>query len=386
MTSRSLAESPFVFVACNVHATRYCRAEIARKYPDWLPAFSRPGFLTYKLPEPPAERIALHATFARTFGVSLLQAKTAAVDEVVQLVLRTIDEVNRSGKALSAPDFHIWERTHSPYPGLVPDSTGPDSNADADDGGEFVLAVEQVRAAFPQSSININPSPADSRVIDLVRLDKGHWATGIHLCGTIVQRWPGGFPPVAAPPSVISRAWYKLHEALLWSGLPVAPGDLCVEVGSAPGGSCQRLLEIGARVIAVDPADLDPAIRNHPNLKHLRMRGRDVPHRELAGAQWLFVDTNIAPESTLEMSQAILASRQARFRGAILTLKMLDDGLASSIDSCLERVRSWGFRFAKARHLAWGRQEICVALMRNKDVRRGKRREKPADSGSRPSS
>jgi 23S rRNA (cytidine2498-2'-O)-methyltransferase len=368
MTSIPRPDSHFVFVACNIPATRFCRAEIARKHPDWLPAFSRPGFLTFKLSHPLAERFELPSTFARSFGNSLVQAKVSAESELVHLVTRSLELICQTPENGLGLKFHVWDRTYSPKPVV----TGSPVEATPRDD-ELAAAIQAVRTTFPQSTINENPSRPDARVIDLIRLDTGHWATGHHVGGTIAQRWPGGFPPVASPSSVISRAWYKLYEALLWSGLPISPGDICVEIGSAPGGSCQRLLEMGARVIAVDPAELDPAIRDHPNLKHLRMRGRDIPHREMAGAQWLLVDSNIAPESALEMSEALLASRQTRFRGAILTLKMLDEELAASIDTCLERVRSWGFGLAKARHLAWGRQEICVALMRNRDIRRSKR-------------
>ena len=45
-------------------------------------------------------------------------------------------------------------------------------------------------------------------------------------------RWPGGVPFLKQRDDVISRAFYKMQEALKWSRLPIQPGDRCVETKS----------------------------------------------------------------------------------------------------------------------------------------------------------
>ena len=52
-----------------------------------------------------------------------------------------------------------------------------------------------------------------------------------------------------------------MDEALQWSRLPVQKGDAVVEIGSAPGGACQRLLEGGLKVTGVDPSEMDASIK-----------------------------------------------------------------------------------------------------------------------------
>ena len=63
----------FLFITCQVGAEKAVKGELARRLPDFHFAFSRPGFLTFKLPEDCGLRadFELHAAFARTSGFSL---------------------------------------------------------------------------------------------------------------------------------------------------------------------------------------------------------------------------------------------------------------------------------------------------------------------------
>ncbi len=354
MSSPNAFASSFVFVACQPAATRFCRQEIAALHPDWLPAFSRPGYLTWKIPAGLAARFELPATFARTFGFSGAPFRTTDRQELVREISRTLE----SGPAIDL--IHVWDRKWSaaPIPGQ------------SDANSEILQLYQALRQQFPRLITADQTARPDAQVLDVVLIDPGHWGLGRHVAGTTSQRWPGGVPTLVAPDELASRAWLKTAEALAWSGIPLTRGDVCLEIGAAPGGSCQRLLELGARVIAVDPAELDPRVANHKDLVHLKMRGRDVPHRRLASAKWLLVDTNIAPWRALEMSEALVTSQHTRFRGLLLTLKMLDAGMVSEIDQYMARARSWGYRYVKTRHLAWGRREICLAALKQKSVRR----------------
>ena len=47
---------------------------------------------------------------------------------------------------------------------------------------------------------------------------------------------------------------------MAWSDLPLEPDDECVEIGCAPGGASQALLERGLFVTGIDPADVDPVV------------------------------------------------------------------------------------------------------------------------------
>jgi 23S rRNA (cytidine2498-2'-O)-methyltransferase len=168
----------------------------------------------------------------------------------------------------------------------------------------------------------------------------------------------------------ISRAYHKMQEALLWSQLPVSAGELCVEIGCAPGGSAQALLDRGLRVIGIDPAAVDERLRAHPHFVHVQKRASDVKRRDFARARWLVADSNVAPQTTLDVVEAIVTHRDVHLRGLLLTLKLLDWTFVEQIPEYLDRIRSWGYRDVRARQLAANRREFCVAATRSRQQRR----------------
>ena len=176
---------------------------------------------------------------------------------------------------------------------------------------------------------------------------------------------------VRVPPDMFSRAYLKMHEALLWSRFPIQSGDTCMEIGSSPGGAAQALLSKGLHVIGVDPAEMHPSLLAHPRFTHLRRRGTDVKHRDFRSVNWLVVDANIASERTLNMVESIVSLPHVDLRGLLLTVKLRDWNLAKQIPAYVQRVRSWGFESVRARQLAFNKQEICIAAMRKRSMRRG---------------
>ena len=71
----------------------------------------------------------------------------------------------------------------------------------------------------------------------------------------------------AAPPS---RAYLKLWELFTLIGERPGPGELCLDLGASPGGWSWVLHGLGARVISVDKAPLDPRVAALPGLVHRR--------------------------------------------------------------------------------------------------------------------
>ncbi|MGI9516836.1 MAG: SAM-dependent methyltransferase, partial [Pirellulaceae bacterium] len=211
----------------------------------------------------------------------------------------------------------------------------------------------------------------DAHVLDVIRIDDGQWWLGNHVAGATAQRWPGGIPLLRTPQRLISRAWLKTAESIAWSGITISRDDVCAEIGSAPGGSCQRLLELGAKqVIAIDPADMDSELSKDRRIQHIKKRGREVPHRQLSDVTWLFADSNVAPVHTLDTVEGLVTGTKTNFRGLVLTLKFNDASMLDQIGGWIDRVKSWGFSYVRTRQLAWGRQEICLVALRQKSVRR----------------
>lgn len=347
---KDTASSRFVFVACQPSAQQACKKELAQTHPELLPAFSRPGFLTFKCEKKMPDRFSLRSTFARTYGWS-----SQHIDGDQQLQSFVAEQIQKDSKF---KNLHIWNRGWT------------DVQKAKDQEGEASVDAMVVALKKQNSKIAVNSvCDSDSKVLDVIRVDD-RWMVGWHLAGTIHQRWPGGIPVLDTDAEKISRAYFKACEAILWSGANINKEDTCAEIGSAPGGCCQRLLELGCSVIAIDPADMHPKIANHKRLKHLKKRGREIQHKELSQASWLFADSNVAPTHTLDTVEALSRGEKTHFRGLILTLKCSKPELFDEIPSYIERVKSWGFKFVKTRHLAFGRQEVCLVAMKQKAVRR----------------
>lgn len=87
---------------------------------------------------------------------------------------------------------------------------------------------------------------------------------GISLARDNLSAWPGGMRHFAQTADQISRAEFKLLEALEVFGLSLPSRRRALDLGAAPGGWTRLLLEAGLSVVAVDPAKLDPRLLRSP--------------------------------------------------------------------------------------------------------------------------
>lgn len=102
----------------------------------------------------------------------------------------------------------------------------------------------------------------------------------------------------AGPPS---RAYLKLWEVCTRFGIHPAAGDTCLDLGAAPGGWSWALAELGARVVAVDKADLAATVAAMPGVTFRRESAFGLdPDREPA-VDWLCSDIIAYPQRLLGM-------------------------------------------------------------------------------------
>jgi 23S rRNA (cytidine2498-2'-O)-methyltransferase len=223
--------------------------------------------------------------------------------------------------------------------------------------GELIVAQgPKINAEASVNAVTIE----GERILDCALVEPDEWWLGWHRAVNPETRWPGGVPPITAPERPISRAYFKIVEALEWSELPIAVGDRCVEIGSSPGGSCLALLERGVLVTGIDPAEMDPKVLAHPSFTHVRARAKDVKRRVFRDCRWLVMDANVAPGYTLDTLDGVLTHGGARPEGLILTLKLTDAALAERLPALADRIRRHGYRRVRLRQLAFNRQEVCA--------------------------
>ena len=324
----------FLLVACQGGAEA-ALGDRQATVPGVRKAAWRRGAVTFRLDpgvDPPDDFFPTDLVFARTCIRSLGQVTGADTSTLVPSALEA------AGSA-AWRNVHVWNRVAT-----------------------VAAPVAEIRAgllaACGLGNVDEVAAPGDL-VLDVVVDAADRWWVGWHRAASPPSRWPGGIYPRSLPADKVSRAWLKLDEAIATFGIDLEAGARAIELGAAPGGACQRLLEAGLTVVAVDPALVDERVAAHPRFEQWRMRARDVKLKNFRGCDWLVCDMNIDPVSTLESIGRAVTAPGVRPRGIVATLKLPDWSRAAALDEWLAAFRGWGYR-PVARQLSTGGREVCV--------------------------
>ena len=117
-----------------------------------------------------------------------------------------------------------------------------------------------------------------------------------------------------------NRAYLKLWEALTVLRRYPAPGEVCVDLGASPGGWTWVLQKLGARVIAVDKAPLDPRIASLPGVKARQESAFALKPADVGPVSWLFSDIACYPARLHRLVEEWLASGLCR--NMVCTIKL----------------------------------------------------------------
>ncbi|MFA5852991.1 MAG: SAM-dependent methyltransferase [Spirochaetales bacterium] len=118
----------------------------------------------------------------------------------------------------------------------------------------------------------------------------------------------------------LSRAYRKLWEALLYAGSMPRPGDLCVDAGASPGGWTWALARLGAKVIAIDRADLDETVAALPGVNCVKHDAFTLRPDDIGPVEWLCSDVICYPEALFDWVSSWRDSGLAK--NFICTIKM----------------------------------------------------------------
>jgi len=112
-----------------------------------------------------------------------------------------------------------------------------------------------------------------------------------------------------APPS---RAYLKLWEVFTVLGIRPEPGALCLDLGASPGGWSWVLQQLGARVIAIDKAPLEPRIAALPGIEQRAMSAFALEPSDVGPVDWLFSDVVCYPIRLFRLVEKFLAAGTAK--------------------------------------------------------------------------
>ena len=113
----------------------------------------------------------------------------------------------------------------------------------------------------------------------------------------------------AGPPN---RAYLKLWEALVRLRRMPGPGERCLDLGASPGGWTYVLGRLGAEVIAIDKAPLDPRVAALPGVSWRGESAFALEPASVGPVDWLFSDIICYPARLLRLVERWRASGLVR--------------------------------------------------------------------------
>lgn len=175
--------------------------------------------------------------------------------------------------------------------------------------------------------------------------------------------WAGGMRRFAREPEQISRAEFKLLEALEVFGIDLPPRGVALDLGAAPGGWTRVLRQHGQYVTAIDPGELDPRLQRDAHVRHLATTAEAYLRNDPDRFDLIVNDMRMDARDSARLMVAY-AAQLYRDGLAIMTLKLPEAGRRQVIDQALA-ILSGAYSVAGARQLFHNRSEITLLLRKH---------------------
>ncbi len=238
--------------------------------------------------------------------------------------------------------------------------------------GDLLYKPFDVNTAVAHNLQQHTGAPLDVRqplqVLSLVITEEIAYA-GISLAAQNLSDWAGGMHRFARQPGQISRAEFKLLEALSVFHIQLPAGGVALDLGAAPGGWTRILRQQGQFVTAVDPAALHPSLYQDKNVRHLRQTAEAYLQQQPDRFDLLVNDMRLDARYSAEL-MAAFAPFLHRHGCALMTLKLpegdkMEEGRPSGrqmiVNQALAVLRPV-YTLVGARQLFHNRSEITLYL------------------------
>lgn len=183
---------------------------------------------------------------------------------------------------------------------------------------------------------------------------------GVSRAADNLSDWAGGARRFRRDPDQISRAEFKLLEAVEVFGLDPPADGLVLDLGAAPGGWTRVMRTFGAAVVAVDPADLAPALAADPGVHHVRALAQD--YLPTARRRFSAVVNDMRMDARDSARLMGVAAQTLDPQGwALMTLKLPKERTAQVLSAALAVLRRHTI-VTGVRQLFHNRSEVTVAI------------------------
>ncbi len=186
---------------------------------------------------------------------------------------------------------------------------------------------------------------------------------GISLAIHNLSNWAGGMRRFAREKGQVSRAEFKLLEAIEVFGIPLPTGGRALDLGAAPGGWTRVLHARQQVVTAVDPAPLHPSLARQPAIRYEPLTAEAYLAQ---GPETFHLIVNDMRQDARD-SARLMAQFAAYLQPggtAVMTLKLPEYGYDTIITESFN-ILARAYTLLGARHLFHNRREITVCLQRN---------------------
>jgi 23S rRNA (cytidine2498-2'-O)-methyltransferase len=155
-----------------------------------------------------------------------------------------------------------------------------------------------------------------------------------------------------------SRAYLKLWEALVRLRHWPQPGERCVDLGASPGGWTYVLAKLGAQVVAVDKAPLDPKVAAMPSVEWRGESAFALDPASIGPVDWLFCDVICYPARLLKLVERWRAA--GLVKNFVCTIKF--QGETDHETAAAFAALSGGGAGARVLHLHHNKHELTFML------------------------
>lgn len=183
---------------------------------------------------------------------------------------------------------------------------------------------------------------------------------GISLTAHNLSDWAGGTRRFAREKEQISRAEFKLLEALEVFGIDLPPRGVALDLGASPGGWSRVLRMKEQYVTAIDPALLDPRLSEDQAIRHLRVTAEAYLADEPDQFDLIVNDMRM---DARDSARLMVAYAPQLYPGGtvIMTLKLPEEGRSTVIDHAWEILEE-AYVILGARQLFHNRSEITLYM------------------------
>lgn len=226
------------------------------------------------------------------------------------------------------------------------------------DSGPDPLAVKN---AFDEVLVDMGviPEIKEPEMIISILFCDDRCYVGLGTPDENISAWSGGMMHFRKTEEDISRARYKLMEAIKTFDIDMAGLHSALDLGAAPGGWTSVLLEQGLQVTAVDTGDMDERLNRYPGFKFIRTNAAEL-ELEKGSFDILTSDMSWNPKNT---ARIILDASQYLIEGgtALVTLKLMGEKVRKTIREVLT-IYEEVFQVLGVKQLFHNRDEVTVHL------------------------